>query len=60
MTPAQLIKHFGGTTITAAKLGLSARCIQLWDLEEKIPWLMQCAIAYITNGKLKPEKRKSK
>lgn len=53
MTPEQVIKYFGNDVKVAAALGLSQRCVQLWVKKGEISWLNQCAIAYISGGKLK-------
>lgn len=58
MTPKQLIKHFGSDNKAALSLGLSVQAVRKWTKAGKIPLWSQKAIAWVTDGCLKPESEK--
>lgn len=57
MNAEQVIKHYGSIEKAALALDKTSRCVSLWKAK-KIPYWSQCAIAYISQGKLKVDRVK--
>lgn len=57
MTPKQLIKHYGSDNKAALSLGLSVQAVRKWVKSDSIPDWSQNAIAWLTNGALKPNRK---
>ncbi len=60
MTPNQVIKHFGSENKAALNLDITRQCIYIWNQKGEIPLWSQYAIAWKTNGVLKPSDAKQK
>ena len=59
MTPKQLLDEFGSEIKAAAFLGINPRTVKNWCGSEnipQIPYWSQCAIAHLTNNKLKVDR----
>lgn len=55
MKPKNVISHFGSVTKAAAALDLTPQTINRWVKESSIPLNSQKAIAWDTEGALKPD-----
>ena len=55
MTPAQVIKFFGGVGAAARGLGISQPAVSVWKRKGKVPRLRQFEIEKKTDGKLKAD-----
>lgn len=53
----QLVKHFGGAAQIARALGYSTTAIYKWRDRGRIPLRIQPFIAFVSNGKLKADKK---
>jgi len=56
MTPKQLLDEFGSEIKAAAFLGVNPKTVKNWVVSKKTPQIprwSQCAIAHLTNNKLK-------
>lgn len=53
MTPAQVVKHFGGKPQTAKALNVTRQVVYLWLKRKKIPEPRAYQIQVLTGGKLK-------
>jgi DNA-binding transcriptional regulator YdaS (Cro superfamily) len=58
MTPAQVIKFFGGVGAAARGLGISQPAVSVWKRKGRIPRLRQLDIEKKTDGKLRAEGEK--
>lgn len=58
MKPADLVKHFASPANASRSLGFHRRTIYHWIAEQEIPIRTQKHIEFLTNGKLKADKKK--
>jgi len=58
MTPAQVIKFFGGVGAAARALGIKQPSVSVWRRKGRIPRLRQLDIEKKTDGKLKADGEK--
>ena len=54
MKPAEVIKHYGDSTLLVAyNLKVSEQTIRNWIAADKVPYIAQLAIQLLTKSKLK-------
>lgn len=58
MKAKEIVKYFGTETKAAASIGVTQQTVVKWVRENSIPINTQRAIAWVTNGELKPENEK--
>ncbi len=53
MTPAQVIRYYGGQTAAARALGITQPSVAGWLTDGRVPWYWQLLIEHITDKQIK-------